>query len=99
MKLDIRGRFNMLKLIHHRIYVLGDYDNCIFTPTNILTRSNVSPVCIMPTPWNAKFRKSFVYMAHLLWLIWLISYGSSLRGIQNPLCFKRLLKTFVMQFN
>lgn len=95
MKLDIRARFNIIKLIHSRIYVTCDYDEFIVSPPSQTTRAHTAPLCILPFPKSLKFRHSFFYTAHLLWN----SLLPDLRLIRNPQRFKNLLKTFVMQYN
>lgn len=93
MKLDLRARFNILKLIHYKIYFTEDLD-VIDNDGMIQTRSYDAPTLRVPFPKNSKFRNSFYYFGHILWN----SLPTDLRVISEPLSFKKHLKRFIAQF-
>lgn len=99
MKLDIRARFNVLKMMHHKVYHVGSPDVISISPESMhrttVTRSSVAPTLKLPFPKTVKFKSSFMYWSHFLWN----SLPVYLRLLEDPLTFKRELKRFVLQYN
>lgn len=93
MKLDLRGRYNILKKMHHRVY--NDDDLLLPRTGPMLTRSHVGPIIPQVFPNSTKFTKSFVYSGNMLWN----SLPSNLRLIHNFDNFKKQLKKFVLLYN
>lgn len=92
MKLDIRRRFNIIKLIHTKIYY-REYESIITSQVN--TRSHAGPVLSIPIPKYSKFKRSLYYVGHELWN----SLPLFLRTIRDSRRSKIELKRFVFQYN
>lgn len=66
MKLDTRFPFNIMKIMHYKVYYTNDLDVIEFKNSAVRTRSGDAPTLRMPFPNNSKFRNSFTYTGHLL---------------------------------
>lgn len=95
LKLDIRARFNVLKLMHHEVYYLGEEVIYDYVTGQIHTRSADAPILKVPFPKTSNFRNSYMYSSHILWN----SLPVQLMLISDPLSFKREFKKFLLQYN
>lgn len=92
MKLEIRRRFNIIKLMHTKIYH-RELETIVVSQVN--TRLFAGPVLNIPIPRYSKFQRSLYYVGHVLWN----SLPVYLRVIRDSRNFKRELKRFVLQYN
>lgn len=65
MKLDLRARYNILKLMHQKVYCSLD-SNELHVPVR-LTRMAAAPVLTLCQLLTGKYRNSFHCMGHFLW--------------------------------
>lgn len=93
MKLDLRARFNVLKIMHHKVY--NNVDVPVLPVHAMQTRAHAGPILPLVFPNSTKFKQSFAYYGNMLWN----SLPPNLRLISNLDVFKKQLKKFVMLYN
>lgn len=91
-KLEIRRRFNIIKLMHTKIYCIESESISI---SQVNTRLFAGPVLYIPIPRYTKFKRSLYYVGRELWN----SLPVNLRLIRDSRSFKTELKRFVFQYN